>query len=62
MSKCKKCNESELEWCCNYSFVDGFPRPQKGEFEKWICNKCDVSVIVPVTIERHFDDADWSCA
>ena len=50
-SKCKKCNQNELEYCFNYSF---------GKWEKWICNKCDVSVIVPITIKRHFDDADWS--
>jgi hypothetical protein len=53
MSKCKKCNEGELEYCFDYSF---------GEAETWACDKCDVTVVVPVTIERHFDDVDWSCA
>ena len=53
MSKCKKCNEGELEYCFDYSF---------GEAEAWACNKFDVTVIVPVTIERQFDDVDWSCA
>lgn len=59
MIKCKKCNEGELQYCffheqcqeIDYSF---------GEAETWACNKCDVTVIVPVTIERHFDDVDWS--
>ena len=53
MSKCKKCNEGELEYCFDHSF---------GEAETWACDKCDVTVVVPVTIERHFDDVDWSCA
>jgi len=53
MNKCKKCNEGELEYCFDHSF---------GETETWACDKCDVTVVVPVTIERHFDDVDWSCA
>jgi ribosomal protein L37AE/L43A len=53
MSSCKKCNEGTLEHIEDHCF---------GETEIWACDKCDVTVVVPVTIERHFDDVDWSCA
>lgn len=53
MSSCKECNEGILEHIEDHCF---------GEAEIWACDKCDVKVVVPVTIERHFDDVDWSCA
>lgn len=51
--KCKACNEGKLEYCFDYSF---------GEAETWGCDKCDITVIVPISLERHFDYVDWSCA
>ena len=51
--ECKACNKGLLEHVEDYCV---------GEAEMWACDSCDTSVIVPVTIERHFDAVDWSCA
>lgn len=54
-AKCKKCMKGELR------FVEIF---DVGISETWECemDDCDAWVIVPITMERHFDCVDWSCA
>ena len=53
--ECKKCMNGELR------FVEIF---DVGESEKWECemDDCDAWVIVPITVERHFDHVDWDDA
>ena len=54
-AECKKCMNGELR------FVEIF---DVGASEKWECemDDCDACVIVPITIERHFDCVDWDDA
>ena len=54
-AECKKCMNGELR------FVEIF---DVGESEKWKCemDDCDAWVIVPITLERHFDSVDWGDA
>lgn len=51
MSKCQKCS-GELEY---------WDEGVCGETELWSCESCKRVVVVPITIQRHFDAADWSC-
>jgi hypothetical protein len=53
--ECKKCFTGHLR------FLEIF---DVGVSEKWECemDDCDAVVIVPITIERHFDHVDWDDA
>ena len=51
--ECKKCSEGLLVYIEEYFC---------GVAETWACDSCDASVVVPISIERHFDWIDWSCA
>lgn len=48
---CKKCETGTLCHLEDMIF---------GETELWECDDCKITVVVPVTIERHFDSVDWS--
>ena len=50
---CKKCETGTLCHLEDMVF---------GETELWECDDCKITVVVPVTIERHFDSVDWSGA
>ena len=47
---CKDCGK-ELEW---------WDEGPCAESELWSCDSCKHVVVVPITIERHFDEVDWS--
>lgn len=49
--KCQDCNGELNYWDEGYC----------SETELWSCDSCNTVVTVPISIERHFDDVDWSC-